>query len=128
MPLEFPDVEVVLVELLETLAGGAEHIDSQTPQSFDGRLPFVRVVHVDGPSDALQAYLNVDIDVFAPTRAVARPLAVAIHDFLTPRRPPSPLLETVRCDEFPRELPWGDRTVRRWGGSYRVVLRRRAAA
>lgn len=128
MALEFPDVEVVLVELLETLAGGEQHIDTQTPDDFAGLLPFVRVLHLDGPADQIHAFLNVDIDVFANTRAVARPLAVSIHDFLTPRRPPSPLLETVRCDEFPRELPWGDRTVRRFGASYRVAVRRRTAA
>ncbi len=126
MPLYFPDVELVLVTVLEPMFGGDEHTGGEAPVDLLAVLPFCRVRRVDGPSDLTNDFAGVDIDVFAETRAVGWPLARDVRDFLTTRRPPSPLLDRIHCDIGPREMDWGDGVIRRWNATYRVVARRRS--
>ena len=126
--LRFPDVQRVLVEILTTLAGGAGHVGTETPRELKASLPFVRVRRLSGPSDTVNDYPTVDIDVFAALYSEAEPLAEEIREFLTVRRAPSPLLDRIRCEAGPHELLWGDGTVRRILATYTVVTRRRTPA
>ncbi len=122
----FPHVQKLLVLALEGLAGGAEHTGTETPDDLQDRLPFVRVRRVTGDSTWLNDRPVVEVDVFAATQDVAWRLAEDIRDYLVGPPPPLPLLDRIDCEQGPRELPWADGRVRRWGADYRVTSRRRA--
>ena len=128
MPARFPDVQKVLVAALATLAGGSSHVGAETPVDFAGLLPFIRVRRGGGGSDPVNDMAVVDVDVFADRYTVGEPLAEQVREFLTSGRLVSPRLDRVVCDQGPRELPWGDGTVRRWGATYEVMTRRSAVA
>lgn len=127
-PLRFPDVEVVIADVIADLFGGPEHTGGETPADLAGLLPFARVLRIDGPTGRTDDFALVEVDVFAELRTVGKPLADDVRDFLTQRRPPSPLLDRIACDIGPRELPWGDGVIRRWGATYTVTSRRRVAS
>lgn len=120
----FPDVQRVLVTGLESLAGGPTHIGIETPESFTDRLPFVRVVRVGGFSDVISDFPTVDIDVWADTYTAAEALAERIRQYLCGPPPPIAVLDRAFCETAPRELPWGDGVLRRFGATYGLTTRR----
>lgn len=120
----FPDVARVLVEDLETLAG-VGHTGTQTPVDLAGVLPFVRVLRVGGGSDRLNDLPVIDVDVFADTYAAAELLAERIRQRLVGPPPAQPQLDRADCEVGPRELPWGDGQIRRFGATYTLITRRR---
>lgn len=120
----FPDVQQVLVDSLVTLAGGDDHTGIETPVDLASRLPFVRVRRIGGGSDRLADYPRVEVDVFADGYEPTRQLAEDIRQWLMGPPPPVMQLDRVACDIGPRELPWGDGTVRRFGAEYSLVARR----
>lgn len=122
--LRFPDVQRVLVDDLETLAG-VGHTAIETPVDLAGSLPFVRVLRIGGPSDHLNDHASIDIDVFAATYDACEQLAEQIRQHLVGPPPPVAALDWVGCDAGPREMPWGDGTIRRFNATYTVVSRRR---
>jgi len=122
----FPDVQRVVVAELETLAG-AGHAAIETPTDLAERLPFVRVMRSGGYSDRLTDHGVVDIDVFAATYTAVELLAEQIRQHLVGPPPPIGVLDLVEVEVAPRELPWGDGTVRRFGATYRTHARRRRA-
>lgn len=122
----FPDVQKLLVADLETLAG-AGHTGIETPVNLGDVLPFVRVRRIGGPSDRLNDYATVDVDVYEALYGDGELLAEQVRQYLCGPPPPIAALDRVDCETGPRELPWGDGNVRRWGATYHVVARRRAA-
>lgn len=121
----FPDIEVVVVLLLQDLVGGADHCDTETPSDLLDKLPFIRVRKVDGFRGKLADQPVCEIDTFALKRAVAQPLSEQVYERLMGRpRSPSPAIDTTFCNESPRELPWGDERIRRWSATYGFSLRR----
>jgi hypothetical protein len=126
-PPRFPDVQRRLVNALEAWIG-AGHVGVETPPSFDGLLPFVRVVRVGGPSDRLNDQAAVDIDVFGESYLATEQLAEEIRQWLCGPPPAIAVFDRVGCDTGPRELPWGDGLVRRWGASYSITARRTQVA
>lgn len=121
----FPDVQRLLAAALVPFAGADNRTGIETPADLEGRLPFVRVRRVGGPSDRLNDYARIEVDVFASTYSIAENLAEDIRQWLCGPPPPLPALDRAVCDLGPRELPWGDGTVRRWGAEYELVARRR---
>ena len=122
----FPHVQKLLVLLLEDMAGGADHTGTEAPDDLQDRLPFVRVRRITGDSDRLNDRPVVEVDVFAATQDLAWRLAEDIREYLVGPPPPHPLLDRIDCEQGPRELPWADQRLRRWGADYRVTSRRRA--
>ncbi len=127
--MRFPDVQRVLVEDLEALAG-VGHTGTETPADLLGALPFIRVLRVGGGSDRLNDFPAVDIDVFAGTYAAAELLAEQVRQRVVGPPPAVAVLDRAVCEVAPRELPWGtpDDGVRRWGATYLITTRRRLSA
>lgn len=121
----WPDVNQVVRGLIAELVG-IDNVGPETPADLAGRHVFVRARRVDGGNDDINDYPVVDVDVFAVRYDVGEPLAEQVRQRLTQRRS-SPLLDRIDCSTGPRELPWGDGTVRRFGATYEVVARRRSA-
>lgn len=120
----FPDVQRVVVTDLTALVG-AGRAAIETPPNLADLLPFVRVMRVGGFSDTLNDHAVIDIDVFAGTYNTGELLAEQVRQRLVGPPPPAAELDRVEVEVAPRELPWGDGAVRRWGATYRVVARRR---
>lgn len=119
----FPDVQRVLVTDLEAIAG-VDHTGTETPADLLGALPFIRVLRSGGASDRLNDFASVDIDVFAATYVQAERLAEEVRQRIVGPPPPVAVLDRVRCEAGPRELPWGDGQIRRFGATYQVTARR----
>ncbi len=122
--LRFPDVQRLLVDDLEALAG-AGHTGVQTPADLAVVLPFVRVLRVGGGSGRLNDYPVLDIDVFASTYTEGELLAEQVRQRLVGPPPAAVLLDSAYCETGPHELPWGDDQIRRFGATYTVTVRRR---
>lgn len=125
--LRFPDVQRVLVTDLAALVG-ADRTAIETPPNLAELLPFVRVVRVGGGRDRINDQPTVDIDVFAATYTAAEELADQIDTWLVGPPPTPRVFDRVEVEVAPRELPWGDGTVRRFNATYRIFSRRRRAA
>lgn len=119
----YPDVQRLLVDELEALTG-AGHTGIETPVNLADVLPFVRVLRIGGFSDRLNDRATVDVDVFAASYSAGELLAEQVRQHLVGPPPPVVLLDRVDCEIAPRELPWGDGTVRRWNATYLVTARR----
>lgn len=128
MGARFPDVQKVLAALLEPLAGGPGHTGSETPEDLQAVLPYIRIVRrPGGPSDYLNDFATVEIDVFAARYDIAEPLAEDVRQLLTgsPHSVGRAVIDRISCPGGPAERPWGP-SVRRFGATYRVVSRRYA--
>lgn len=121
----FPDIHRLLLAVLEDLAGGPEHLGTQTPADLAARLPFIRVARIGGPSDRISDYARVAVDVFAATYIEAEALAALVHELLTGTRlrAGGAVVDRVGVDQAPVELPWSPQ-VRRFQGRYLFVSRR----
>jgi hypothetical protein len=120
----FPDIEVLISLVLQDLAGGPEHADSETPDDLLDRLPFIRSLKVDGDRSRISDRPVLEVDVFGPSRAVAQPLSERVYERLMRVPAPHPAIDTVITVNAPRELPWGDNRIRRWSATYAFSLRR----
>lgn len=123
----FPDVEQVLAVLLEALVPGERHTGTETPKDLDVRLPFIRVMRTPGgSSDAVNDYVPLSVDVFHTSyHSGAKPLAETVRTFLTtqPLRLGPQVIDRIRCDSGPGEMPWAP-GIRRVGATYSTVARR----
>ena len=121
-PEPFPDVEDLLCDFFDDLAETATRSDINLQQ----KLPLIVVVRRGGPTGRYNDEPRLDIDTFAPTRAQARELAVAVQQRLIPGpvRLDGAVLDRVTNPSGPFELPYADDTVRRFTASYGAVLRR----
>ncbi len=124
----FPDVQRVLVTLLEPLAG-AGRAGIETPGDLQQKLPFVRVVRTGGSSTRLSDYALVDVDCFAATYTAAELLAERVRQYLTgpPLRSGPAVLDRITCQSAATELPWAP-GIRRLNATYQVTARRYLAS
>jgi hypothetical protein len=120
----FPKVQRVLVAELPAIVG-AGRVAARTPPNLADVLPFVRVMRVGGGRDRINDLPTVDVDVFAATFTAAEALAEDIDAWLVGPPPAPRVFDRVEVEIAPRELPWGDGTVRRFNATYRIVSRRR---
>jgi hypothetical protein len=106
---------------------GEGHAGSVTPANLQDVLPFARWKGVGGPRTQLEDSPRFDLDVWAATAVAAKS---SIEALLTPLLDVGPIraagvtLDQVLIDAGPRELPWADPNVRRWGATLQVVVRR----
>lgn len=121
----FPDVEVVLVDLLSDLG----ETGTLTPANLQDVMPFIRVQRVAGADDKVTDRATVAIDSFAATRPAAVALAEAVRQRLISHPNPVPgvgTLDFAVTVTGPNELPWADtQSIRRFTATYRLSVRRR---
>lgn len=125
--MTFLDVERNLVTWVKTRPGvvGAGTV---APLDMEARLAggaYVRVANLGGPDDSITDAPTVDVDVFALTRDAARDVAEDIRASLRPRtRAGGAIIDSVRTSVSPRQLPWTNEKIKRFGATYRLGLRR----
>ncbi len=122
----FPDMNIVFRNVIAELVGSDQNIGPEAPDDLADRPWFIRARRIDGGSDEFNDFPTMEVDVLAPTYAVGEPLAERVRQWLTRRRA-SPLIDRIECPNAPRELPWGDGRMRRFGATYDVVARKTAA-
>lgn len=131
--MTFPDVEAVIVPKLGTYLDAqvsgfvpATHIGTRTPINLQDLPMFVGVRAGGGPRTQTQGQPRVDVQVFAPTRAVGLPLAELVDDYLTLEKFDY-RIDNMVTQSGPQEVPWADPNVRLWVASYTATCRRRTA-
>ncbi len=122
----FPDANIVFRNLIAQLVGADTNVGPETPADLADRPWFIRARRIDGGNDEINDFPLMEVDVFAPTYAIGEPLAERVRQWLIRRRA-SPLVDRIDCATGPRELPWGDGIMRRWGANYDVIARRGTA-
>jgi hypothetical protein len=125
----FPDAAKTVAKLLEpfvpaTAKGG--RVGTRTPDDLTGRMPFIRVVRDGGPSDLVNYYPLLYIDVFSDNLAAAENLSERIREKLTTERLRlgGAVIDNVVCTNGPTELPPWAPGINRFESRYTVVLRR----
>lgn len=121
----FPDIEVVLVELLLDLASGGA--GTATPSNLQDTMPYLRVQRIGGEDNGWTDAPLVAIDAFAADRPTAQALAEAVRQRLLtgPHTVDAGTVDNATTATGPNEVPWSDdQTVRRFAASYRVTARR----
>lgn len=124
----FPDVQVILVNLLEEFVG-LDRTGIETPVNLQARLPFIRVVRTGGSSGLLVDHATVDVDCFGTGYTATELLAEQVRQYLTgpPLRYGPQILDRITCESSPTELPWAP-GMRRIGATYLVTARRYTTA
>lgn len=96
----------------------------------ESNLPYANIVKIGGQRTKQEDFPVVDIDIFAATQAETETWAEQIDAFLLggERRivvgGRVVVVDTVLTNVSPRQLPWADSGVRRFGMTYNLVLRR----
>lgn len=139
----FPDIEKALVEGLgaAVLALGRppeipaaswpnQVVVKDSTSGLDGVIAagnaFCRITKVGGTDDVVTDYPAIEVEFFAPTRAVAYALSEqARRVFLAPGiRVGGVTIDQARTSGSPRRLPWDNEKIQRVSASYRVAVRR----
>lgn len=118
----FPDIEKCVIQTVTDLSTGG----TVTPPNLNTSLPFVRVNRIGGPDDRFIDTARVDVECFAATRDAAYTLAEQVRQRLlnVPHVVAAGRIDSVITDSGPKEIPWGDPSVRRFTASYSVTARR----
>lgn len=121
---DFPNIERLIASLFVDELGGWDHVGSTTPDDLEQRLPYLRVMRVDGTRTHQFDYPIVDLDYFDVDEATGAPRASRLANRLLGKPPPHPSIDVAYCEPSFRELPWGDsETVRRWGATFTFETR-----
>lgn len=132
---DFPNIEDAVYKTLERDLPGYEDDDPRMGSEFPDQiteelLPFIRVERIGGARMRLSDHPIVDIDVLAKTRGEARLVSEAISSLLF-RYPGMVVVGTrgvkfdsVECLRSPTRAPYDDDTVRRYGATYQISVRR----
>ncbi len=123
---KWADMNIVFRNLIAEMVGADTNVGPEVPDDLATRAWFIRTRRIDGGNDEFNDFPVMEVDVFAPTYAVAEPLARDVREWLMRRRA-SPLIDRIDCPTGPHELPWGDGRMRRFGALYDVVARKTAA-
>jgi hypothetical protein len=125
----FPDAAKTVAKILEpfvpaTSAGA--RIGTRTPDNLTGRMPFIRVVRDGGPSDLVNDYAYLYVDVFSDNLNAAETLSEKIREKLTLERLRlgRVFLDSAVCTNAPTELPPWAPGIHRFESRYTVVFRR----
>lgn len=118
----FVDIETALEQTLADLGTTGK----VTPPNLASEVPFIRVSRIGGPDTRFIDTARVDVDCFGLTRNDAYNLAEACRQRLlnVPHVVAAGRIDSVITDSGPREIPWGDPTVRHFTASYSVSSRR----
>lgn len=127
----FVDIEYALMDLFADLVTDPDDVCTEIPDDLQARLAADRhVIHVHcigGSGDRISDHPRVDVEVFAATRAVAKPLAETIRQRLIygGHRTAHGVIDRATTEVGPQKLPYEDPDVRRWSATYRLSTRRR---
>jgi hypothetical protein len=133
----FPDAAAVLINDLITagIAGGSGHIGRETPSDLQDRLPFVAVARAGGPSDLVNDFPVVMVEVTAEDVVVAEEIAEQIRARVAPGpyvdgpiRNARGQIDRGECASGHTEVDTADPFLRRLVTTYRLVCRRLPAA
>ena len=125
----FPDAAKTIAKILETLVpatSAGPRVGTRTPDNLTGRMPFVRVVRDGGPSDLVNDYAFLYVDVLGNDLNAAENLAERIRQKLTLERLRlgRAVVDSVECTSAPTELPPWAPGIHRFETRYTVVFRR----
>jgi hypothetical protein len=125
----FPDAAKTIARILEPLAPATAkgaRVGTRTPDNLTGLMPFVRVVRDGGPSDLVNDYALLYIDVFSDSLAAAEKLSEQIREKLTTERLRlgGAIVDSAVCTNAPTELPPWASGINRFESRYTVVFRR----
>jgi hypothetical protein len=120
----YPNAEMVL--LTEFDAQFAWDSGAAIPPDLQTRLPYVTVRRVGGPSDTVNDYPMLQVDVYAATLPVATDTAEQIRAHLLNGHiiGAAGQIDRTICTSAHVELPSEDPTVRRISTQYRATCRR----
>lgn len=121
----FPDMEEAFIALLSPLARAA----TETPGSWDGNLPFFRVVVFGGGDNSITDVSRLALDAFGATKADAYDLAEAARTLLTApgaRVLTGVVVDQITTDTKPHQVAWStEPSPVRYAAAYRATARRR---
>lgn len=121
------DVEAAVAEWLRGQLGAGHRVVTETPADLVAALPLVRVDRIGG-SDYSVVFdrATVDVDCWHVDRLSARALALTVHGLLRyglpGQRIPGGVVCTVGTGSAPGWRTWDDSTIRRFGGTYQIVV------
>lgn len=127
--MTWPDIERELA-LWADSQPEVSHADTVTPDPtrFTALLEagfVVRVGKLGGTDDGLTDFPRVDIDVFGKKRNATMDFARLFQSRLRPRtRLASAIIDTVRANPSPRQVPWSNDNTIRISATYSLGLRR----
>lgn len=121
----WPDPDVVLRELLADLVDA--EVVRKLPPNLGEVLPLIRARRVGGADDRVTDRPRMDIEVYASTVAIAKPLAERVRQRLLggAARTSAGVMDRASTEVGPRELFYPNPAVVLWAATYRISLRRR---
>ena len=125
----FPDAAKTIAKILEPLVPATAkgpRVGTRTPTDLTGFMPFIRVVRDGGPSDTVNDYARLYVDVFSDSTSAAEQLSEQIREKLTGERLRlgRAVVDSVDCTNGPTELPPWAPGINRFESRYTVVFRR----
>lgn len=124
----FPDIELALItgfkaKLVST--AGQVTVKNETPSNLEDALPFVAVSVLDDSDDDFTRRAQVDVDVYAATRADGYALSEQVRGLLkASARLGGVTIDRVLTTSGPKRVPWDNPGVRRFFATYRISTRR----
>jgi hypothetical protein len=125
----FPDAAKTIAKILEPLVPATTkgpRVGTRTPTDFAGVMPFIRVVRDGGPSNLVNDFAFLYVDVFSDSLDAAEKLSEQIREKLTMDRLRlgRAIVDNVECTNGPTELPPWAPGINRFESRYTVVFRR----
>lgn len=123
----FPNPERILVAEFDQLAAGRWFNGGSTPRDLRERVPFVTVRRGGGPSDSVNDYPFVTVEIHARTYAEIDDIAEEIRQHLLSPDIISNVhgqIDRAVCSSAHTELPAEDPALRRILTTYRLTCRR----
>lgn len=122
----FPNPERILVEDFNILAGGRWYSGGATPRDLSRMLPFVSLRRSGGPSDNVNDYPFLTVEVYALTIAEATDVAEEVRQRLLAGFIANQYgqIDRALCTSAHTEIPAEDPALRRIVTVYRLTCRR----
>lgn len=126
----FVDVHDALTDLLADMVEPG-HVVTWTGTDLQSVLaigPLIKIGGVGGDDDRITAVPRVDVSVYALAETDARRLAELVRQRLlsAPHATAAGVIDRVRTEVAPHEVPYDDDAVRLYTATYRVSTRRRS--
>lgn len=125
----FCDIETILMLAYADLVE-EDHVVTVTPSDLENRLPLIRVHRIGGADTRIFDQPRVVVEVYAPTWAVAWPLAERCRQRLItgPVRTSAGVIGRTTTEVGPADWPYENPDIRLVRAIYRSSLRRRTSA
>lgn len=126
----FPNAARTIAKILEPIAG-TNKIGTRTPASLTPAvMPYVRVRRLGGPSDQVNDFAYIHIDVLSDNLDAAEQLSERIRQKLTTEKLAygAVVVDRISCESAPEEMPLWAPGINRFEARYTAVFRRYRAA